>query len=899
MLSQDDHNSQIKSLELIQHTARVLFPPGVVVELRALDAPGQGTVSGYFDDMDALAQAALQWSGKAPAVYTTLNPCTPSLLARSANRVRGRAKTTTTDSDIATRRWLPLDFDPVRPAGISSTDAEHTAALERAEACTAWLTDRGWPRPCAADSGNGGHLLYAIDVPNDEDSRRLMQRCLEALAFHFSDDAVALDTSVFNAARIWKVYGTMACKGDHLPERPHRLSRLLSVPEPLERVTRTQLEDLAALLPAPPETRAPGKESAAAPFDLTAWITAHALSIASQGPWKKTGRKWVLNPCPWNDAHTNGAAYIVRHEGGAIAAGCHHNGCQGNDWHALRDLVEPGWRGGRREQPETINHVLTTENHDPATPCEIRPQPLTTLTTLTTYYPWPTLAPEALYGLAGDYVKAIAPHTESDPVALLTQFKAVFGVLIGRQRYCVLDGVRHYPNIFAVIAGLTARARKGTSYRHVERQVQEVDPTWGLANHIKGCGSGEGLIYAVRDARWGKEAIKEKGRVVDYQDVLIDAGVEDKRALYQTGEFSGLLKVAAREGNTLSEVLRDCWDTGYLRNATKAQPLEARGAHISVIGHITIDELQKLLTSTDMANGFGNRFLWVCARRSQLLPRGGQLASVDFTTLRERLRGAIAFGKAPGEMYLDRQAWPAWDAVYGMLSEDRTGLANTLLARAEPQVMRLSMLYAILDQSTAIQLPHLKAALALWEYTEDSATYIFGQALGDTTADTILQALEKAGSAGLSQNDIVQDVFHRNLSAAEVTRALHLLEKLGSIVTERRQPSGGKGRPSTLYTLRPYVVNVVDVVSPGRYLTASNNAVKEAGDLGESSPDKYVVNPQSDPETLSEPPFVPDMTAVPDDGIPFTIPEKGYNNAAEVPMREPGEEDDDEEGDFE
>jgi Primase C terminal 2 (PriCT-2)/BT4734-like, N-terminal domain len=521
-----------------------------------------------------------------------------------------------------------------------------------------------------------------------------------------------------------------------------------------------------------------------------------------------------------------------------------------------------------------INHVTTSAQTDSANPRHRRPSVFTTSTTLTTSYPWPTLAPEARYGLAGDYVGAIAPHTESDPAALLMQLLTVVGVNIGRQRFCVLDGVPHYTNLFAVIAGLTARARKGTSYAHVERQLQAVDSTWGLTNHIKGCGSGEGLIYAVRDRRVGREPIKEKGVIRGYQEVELDPGVEDKRALYQTGEFSGLLKVAAREGNTLSEVIRDCWDTGYLRNATKAHPLEAHNAHIGIIGHITIDELQKLLTSTDMANGFGNRFLWVCAKRSQLLPRGGNLASVDFAPLRERLVGALAFGKTAGEMQLDEQTIPAWDAVYGMLSEDRTGLANTLLARAEPQVMRLAMLYAVLDQCARIGLAHLNAALALWEYTEDSAAFIFGQAVGDATADPILQALTRAGRAGKSHNDLVQEVFSRNIPAAEVTRALHVLEKLGRIVPSTHPPAGGRGRPSTRYTRAPNVVNVVNVVKPGRYLAASNDAAK--------TPAPPHVVPAESVRGKShngvDSPFVPDMTGLPPAGTAADFSVHGYTN---------------------
>src|SRR5207244_442489 len=133
--------------------------------------------------------------------------------------------------------------------------------------CTTWLQSRGWPAPVAADSGNGGHRLYAIDLPNDDASRTLLQRSLEALALYFSDHVVTLDLTVFNAARIWKVYGTMACKGDNLPARPHRIARLLDVPTPVETVTRAQLEALATLLPEPPQTVARSGVQGRAAFD--------------------------------------------------------------------------------------------------------------------------------------------------------------------------------------------------------------------------------------------------------------------------------------------------------------------------------------------------------------------------------------------------------------------------------------------------------------------------------------------------------------------------------------------------------------------------------------------------------------------------------------------------------
>ena len=364
---------------IIQQTAQTLLQPGTVAELRILHTPRDGTVSGYFNNSQDLTQAAARWSGKAPGVYVTLNPCTPALLARSANRLKMRVNTTTADHDIVRRCWWPLDFDPVRPAGISSTEAEHEAALARTTACIAWLAARGWPHPVRADSGNGGHGLYHIDLPNDDASTTVLKTCLEALAMYFTDSEVALDLGVYNAARIWKVYGTLACKGDNLPERPHRLAQLLDVPNPVVCVTREQLEALAALVPAPPSPTPRSRGATPQTFDLRQWIASHGLPVAAEDQWLQSGTKWVLNPCPWNSDHTNGAAFIVQHGSGWIAAGCHHNGCQGNNWHALRDLYEPGRQARPRPAPrQQPRHASSQGQTEPSRHCRrgvSRPRP--------------------------------------------------------------------------------------------------------------------------------------------------------------------------------------------------------------------------------------------------------------------------------------------------------------------------------------------------------------------------------------------------------------------------------------------------------------------------------------------------------------------------------------------
>jgi hypothetical protein len=226
-------NRKNQSETTIPDALKLLCEPGEVYELRCPKTSDSGTVSGYFDDLTKLAYHADFWSGIAPAVYLTLNPVKSDLLARAANRIERRAKTTTSDHEIVKRRRLLLDFDPVRPTGVSSTDDEHEAALVRARECRNWLAEFAFPTPLLADSGNGGHLIYGLDFPNDDCSRLLVENFLKAIAGRFSDDKVKVDLSVFNAARISKVYGTMACKGDNIAERPHRRSCILEAPSNL------------------------------------------------------------------------------------------------------------------------------------------------------------------------------------------------------------------------------------------------------------------------------------------------------------------------------------------------------------------------------------------------------------------------------------------------------------------------------------------------------------------------------------------------------------------------------------------------------------------------------------------------------------------------------------------
>jgi hypothetical protein len=327
----------------------VFCEPGEVHEMRILNT-SQATASGYFNDMDKLAEAAAQWDGRGDGVYLTINPTKPELLSRSCNRVKPYAKHTTSDDDIVKRRWLPVDLDPVRPSGISSTDEEHEAALARAEEVVAWLQGQDWPAPIRADSGNGVHGLYRIDLPNTPEATKLVERCLKVLALKFSDSAVKIDVTTSNPARVWKTYGTKSCKGDSTPDRPHRTARLISVPEKVETVPVEMLERLAGLMPEEPRRTASGNGQA---FDVKTFIEKAGLEVAFTDAWEG-GRKWILKTCPWNSEHTNRSALIMQFPSGAIAARCHHNGCAGKGWQDLRGMFErKGPNGQSRSDGDT------------------------------------------------------------------------------------------------------------------------------------------------------------------------------------------------------------------------------------------------------------------------------------------------------------------------------------------------------------------------------------------------------------------------------------------------------------------------------------------------------------------------------------------------------------------
>ncbi len=406
---------------------------------------------------------------------------------------------------------------------------------------------------------------------------------------------------------------------------------------------------------------------------------------------------------------------------------------------------------------------------------------------------WPTpLGGAAYHGLGGTFVKLLGPTSEADPVALLAQFLAAVGNVVGAGPHFSVEADRHSMKLFVVLVGETSKARKGSSWQVVLGAIRAVDPVWAEDHVRSGLSSGEGLIWQVRDPITKHEPIKQKGIVTSYQDVEVDPGVQDKRLLVIEQEFASTLRVMERDGNTLSPVVRQAWDRGDLRTLTKNSPAQATGAHISLIGHITKDELRRYLYRTELGNGFANRILWLGVRRSKLLPLGGPpIPLEELKTLIQGLRDAVAFAlqNSTVELQLDEEARVLWVERYPQLSEGKPGLFGSVTSRAEAQVLRLAAIYALLDRSLMIQRVHLEAGLEVWRYAEESARFIWGDALGDPLADELLELL-RARPDGLTRTEISGMVFGGHHSAEKIGAVLTQLVERGLAYSEREDTGG-------------------------------------------------------------------------------------------------------------
>ena len=472
----------------IIHALRLWFQAGDVFEVRVLDAVSadyrrEHIESGYFDyEHISAVPEALKRLLSFRGVYVTVNPVNPDLLARAVNRLRPAGRNpTTADTDIVRRRWLLIDCDPRRASGVSSSNAEHESALAKAREIRDGLSSLGWPDPIMTDSGNGAQLMYRIDLPATDGG--LVQKCTNAFALA-SDDAVSIDTSVHNPARIWRLPGTMNCKGDSIPERPHRMARILEEPQDIVPVSREQMQDIVSYQSEGTQTDVPDDEwkHTMPAFDLDSWIAQYCPELGSPQPWKG-GRKWIFPVCPFNEAHTNKSAVLIQEPSGAVAFKCHHNGCSGNDWRALRELREPGCYDRREEANSDVdlsgilkpNRIEKQEKEAPL-------------------FPNPGPVPDKLLSIPGFIDDVVKLSMQSAPypnrVLSFTGALALLAFLVGRK---VQDKRDNRSNIY-----LIALADSGTGKDHPRKVNFNIAFRAGVAGAIGDAfASGEGLEDAL------------------------------------------------------------------------------------------------------------------------------------------------------------------------------------------------------------------------------------------------------------------------------------------------------------------------------------------------------------------------------------------------------------------
>jgi hypothetical protein len=408
---------------------------------------------------------------------------------------------------------------------------------------------------------------------------------------------------------------------------------------------------------------------------------------------------------------------------------------------------------------------------------------------------WPILQRAAMPGIIGDFVDVSTENSEADPAAVLATFLVRLGVEAGSpdvayRPHVYVGETRHEPRLFAIVTGKSSKARKGTSAQPVQR-LFTVKGTMGAPSmggiSFGPLSTGEGIIYAVRDAiqEW-----KEKEQIF----VVTDPGITDKRLYVQEEELAAALSASKREGNTLSATLRALWDSGTRSPMTKTSKTRCTEAHVGILAHITLDELSLTLSDCDKLNGYANRFLWVLARRAKRVSRPTRIPESIFAPIQSTVWQRLNYAHKMGEMTLSGDFWDVFDSEYDRLSDDRPGMAGAITARAEAQVVRLSMVYAIAAGTRTVGAEHIQSALAFWNYSQASAEYIFADQTGGGKIDSTIKALIEGAHDGLSLTDI-HKATGNNHKAGDLKASIQRLVDAGFVVSSSiRGPEDRKSR---------------------------------------------------------------------------------------------------------
>jgi len=309
---------------------------------------GRFQYSGYFDNVDSLISSIKPYAEMDDEqMYFVLNKIDNACFGRQqSGKIVKSPKITTNDNDIVKRCFVFVDFDPVRKSGTNASNEEFEYAHKRAQDVFRFLRDKGFSEPIISKSGNGLHLTYKVDLPNDDQTTETIKRFYEYLASIYSDDKVDIDTKVFNLARLCKLYGTMAKKGANLQDRPWRMSEIIYVPKELDITPIEKFKGLADLLPKKEPNQTPNRSNNRqynnSPFDIRTWLNEHGIVYKEEKQGNST--RFTLETCPWVDQHSDHKKWdsaLFQDSEGKLTFNCQHSHCKGKTWMDFRLFYEP------------------------------------------------------------------------------------------------------------------------------------------------------------------------------------------------------------------------------------------------------------------------------------------------------------------------------------------------------------------------------------------------------------------------------------------------------------------------------------------------------------------------------------------------------------------------------
>ena len=402
---------------------------------------------------------------------------------------------------------------------------------------------------------------------------------------------------------------------------------------------------------------------------------------------------------------------------------------------------------------------------------------------------WPIMESKATHGIVGKIARLATANSEADPVAVITTTLTWAAAELGRSQFIRIGDDVHHSRHFGAVVGASSRARKGTSLAPVRRIFTEAErirrsrstlpfPSGSKLKVSNGpLSSGEGLVYAIRD------------KSEDDED---DVGIADKRILCAEGELGAAFRAFQRSGNTLSMILRRAFDGETIAPLIKNNRTVATDPHINVIGHITRHELKQLLPATEIWNGLGNRFMWVCARRPKVVAFPTPMPDDKVTEIATELARVIelAHTRKDNELVMSNSAMDHWAKVYPELTKDQTGVLGAVTSRAEAHARRLALTYAQLDGADRIEIEHLEAGLAFIRFAGDCAAYLFGVAELDPVAQKILEAL----TTGPKTQTEISHLFGRHLPRDKLGNVLTDLQERGRITLTIEKTDGAPRR---------------------------------------------------------------------------------------------------------